>query len=823
MPLSTQLPPPFDIHGRAAEIDDVAELLERGRSSLVTITGRGGVGKTALAGAVVRALGAVDRCTWVPLTGVSDPELVLSEIATALGAHLEPGDDMTDAVAGALAQGSPLLVLDNAEHLLPMGSLLADLVRRCDQLRILVTSQTPLRLLEEQVVAISPLPLPDGADETTAPVEELRRQPAVAIYCERAAAVDHDFALTDQNAAAVTELCRVLEGLPLAIELAAARAASLPADEILRLVESEAGIGMLRRRRNDVHERHHGVVEAIDWTYRLLTDAEQRSLRRLSVVVGTFDVDTVLGLLHDDEVERSDLDSLDDLSTLVDFHLVDPVRDSTPPRFAIPHSIRAFALGELERRGETDQAQRQRLRIRAQQSRVVAAGTESGQEERLGRLIEADRDDLMDAIRLAISLEQTGAALDIARGLGEHWDLRGYGPVQRELLDAAIALGARDDAHRIGVANAMLWSAYLELRHCNEVDHDLQTTRIQDAEAMAANAGDDATLFHSQCVWLLVCPVTGDMERALRAVELGLEIARRNENDGWRAVIQVWAGMLAGLTGDTDGALELGIDAISTARRNGDLEIVVKASLLLGALTDQLSDKFPELPSTEEALGLARDAGLTYYETILVVRMAESAVRSGDREAALHWMAETLQVARTIPGSSTVNLHLLALASTAHLCGDPDRAAFFFGSMEHAFERLQQFVPEAQRLRVGAMVDDVRSQLGPQEFARQVAAGSMLSPLEAVAEGTFYIEQLRRPEAPPSAVDRGVVTLDRLTARQLEVLRLLAAGLTNKEIASELGVRAKTVMHHTAAIYRELGVRGRGEAAALAFRAQLVD
>jgi non-specific serine/threonine protein kinase len=823
MPLSTQHLPSRNLYGRDTDVARLVGMLTPGSSLLVTVTGRGGVGKTALAGEVVRSLDDLERTAWVSLAGVTEPDLVLSEIATALGVHLEPGDDLTEAVLAMLDHGSPLLVLDNAEHLIAGAPVLGELLRRCPGVRVLVTSQAPLRLQDEQVVTLSPLPVP--GDVAAMSLDDLAAQPAVAAYCQRARAVDQDFVLTEHTAAAIAELCRRLEGLPLAIELAAARAASLPATEILRRVGSDAGLGLLRRRRNDVPARHHGVIEAIDWTYRLLSSAERRALRRLSVAVGSFDADSAIGLLQDDSGGRADADALDELSALVDFHLIDPVRDADPPRFAMPDSIRSFARAELDRRGETGDLQRLRLRIRAQQARVVAAGTEPGTEERLGLRVEADRDDLLDAMRIAVSLGLADDALDIGRGLGEHWDLRGYGPVQRELLDGALELGERSGADPVRIANATLWSAYLELRHTSDVDHEVQRHRICRAEQVARDAGDDATLFHAQCVWLLVAPVTGDLEQAAAAAELGLQLAEQNSNEAWRAVISVWAGMLAGLCGDDDRAVQLGTEALTVARRNGDKETVVRASMLLGGLADRLPEGVPGMPSATEILELTRELGMAYYEAVAVVRMVEISIRLGDRDAATRWMAEALEVARTIPGSSTVGFHLLAVASTAHLCGDAHHAAFFFGTVRESYERLQLFVSATQRERHDSMVDETRAMLGEQEFEQQIELGALLNRGEAVDEAIRYIEQLRSPsveEAAP-AIDQDLAPLERLTARQLEVLRLLAAGLSNKDIAAELGVRAKTVMHHTTAIYRELGVRGRGEAAALAFRAQLVD
>ncbi len=797
-------------------------LLRLDAPALVTISGRGGVGKTALAQEVVRALGDDEPTTWVPLAGVTEHELVVSEIATALGAQVEPGDSPIEVVAGLLGSGSHLLVLDNAEHLLPAGPTIAELFGRNEGLRILVTSQAPLQLQDEHVVTLSPLPLPDDAASMS--LEALAEEPAVATYCQRAAAVDRWFELTPRNAAAVVELCRRLEGLPLSLELAAARAATLPAAEIVRRVGQERGVGLLRRERRDVPERHHGLHEAIQWTYRLLSGGDQRALRRLSVVVGTFDVDTAICLVDPDGDDAAAAQALDALSTLVDFHLVDAVADSDPPRFSMPDSIRDFARARLVECGELDEVEQLRLRIRSRQSREVAAGTESGIEQRLLLRVEADRDDLHDALRQAAASGRADDALDLARGLGDFWDLYGYGPVQESMLDVAIESGERSGADPSKLANALLWSAYLGIRHCPAADHDELIGRIRRAEEIAHDVGDDAVLFHAQCVWLLVSPSTGDFDRAGTAAEVGLRLADDSDDESWRAVMLVWSGMLASLLGDTDRAVQLGTEALINARRSGDQETVVRAAVLLGANPD-LVPPGSGVPPIEDVLSLSRELGLKYYERVLVIRLVERSIRSGDHDAAVGWLARALDDARLAVDSELAGFTLLAAAGTAQLCGDPLRAAFFYGTVRVGYDFLQSLVSETQRARQAAMLVAVEELLGEEEFAAQVLLGAALGRAEAVQQASRYVAQLRQPaidaKQPPTS-ERQHPT-DRLTGRQREVLTLLAAGMSNKDIAVELGLRPKTVMHHTSAIYRQLGVRGRGEAAALAFRLQLLD
>lgn len=813
-------PPALRVVGRDREVSEIRQMLESS-PGVVTVTGRGGVGKTSVASEVVRDLGALDERVWVPLAGVTDPDLVLPEVAQALGAPIEAGSDVAGVVADVLGHGRRVLALDNAEHLLGFAPTLAALLERCPDLRVLVTSRAPLRLRAERVVTLAPLPDPTDPADTT--LDELAEQPAVAIYCRRAAAVDRGFELTDQNAPAIVELCRRLEGLPLAIELAAARAAMLPAPEMLRRLEGSA-LDVLHRPRGDAPERHHGLRATIDWTYRLLEPHEQRALRHVSVNVGSFDLDAAVALIAPaDGGEPATAQALDALSSLVDFHLVDPLPGADPPRFTIPDSIRAFALEELDRCGEADEVGRRRIRVRARQARTVADGSESCTSE---GSMEDDRDDLLDALRSAIELGLADDALDLVRGLGSHWDLRGYGPVQEQLVERALELGERAGADPSRLANATLWSAYLGLRHSSTRDHDELVERIRAAEDLARSAGDDRAVFHAQNVWLLVTPTTGDVGRAVAAVEEGLRLADANHHDGWRATIQVWAGMLAQLTGDERRAAELGMAALDEARRRGDRETVVRAYMLLGPLADRLPDQVTGLPSVEEMIELTRALGLTFYEALLLLRRVYQGVRSGDPHGA-EWLAESLDMARTMLGSPIVRFDLLVLVQLAGALGDLDRAAYFSGSLRDSLPTVEVYLHESQLGEYQEVLAEARDRLGAATFEQRVEQGARLTIGEAVDEAIRYVDGLRRPAreegSPQPATPSGPLPTDRLTSRQKEVLQLLAEGLSNKEIAAKLGLRAKTVMHHTTAIYRELGVRGRSEATAVAFRAGLVE
>ncbi len=331
--------------GREAELAVVLRLVADPSVRLVSIVGRGGVGKTRLALEVAWTLdaGQPGSVAVVSLASVPAPQLVAAEIADQLQIIIPPGQSAVDAIARRL-QGAPrtTLVLDNFEHLLAGAGVLTELLDACDQVQLIVTSQAPLRLRPERVVPLPPLPVPA---EDIADLGEAAAQPAVALYCDRAKAASDPFRLERANAAAVILLCRELEGLPLAIELAAARAASLPAAALLARLPARR-LDILRAPRPYSPARHHNIRAAIGWTYNLLPAAERDLLRRLSVVGAAFEIEDAEGLAATEPA-----DVLDALSSLVDVHLLAPVSTDGHIRFELPPSVRDFASEQLKASG----------------------------------------------------------------------------------------------------------------------------------------------------------------------------------------------------------------------------------------------------------------------------------------------------------------------------------------------------------------------------------------------------------------------------------------------------------------------------------------
>jgi predicted ATPase/DNA-binding NarL/FixJ family response regulator len=806
--------------GRSTEQAELLEAVHDPTTPLVTVTGRGGVGKTRLAAEVALAAEQAGLVvTTVPLAGVATPELVIPEIAAALGAPTVPGTDGTSALVDRLRAEPMLLLLDNFEHVLGAAPALGDVIDECPQLHVLVTSQTSLRLRRERVVALDPLPLPpEHLDDP----DLLSAEPAVAAYCARAAAVDQRFTFDRENAPVVASLCRRLEGLPLAIELAAARSAALPAVEILHRLD-ESRLDLLARSRSDAPHRHHDLRAAIGWTYGLLDDRQQQLLRWLSVASGSFDLDAAAALLPEFPLTSV----IDDLTALVDVHLVDPIVSGNSARYEIPSSIRAFGLEQLDAVGERPAARLAHVRMRAEEARSITEGIRSAEEARWFERLADDHDDLLASLHEAIDGRLCTEALELAEALAPLWESRGYHRAHEAILDQVLELGARAGHASTGYADALLWSAVLGLRQGAAASQSNLLERLERGEELARRLLDDFALLRALECWMAVAPYTGDLERAELCSKEGLELANRLGDERWLGTFEVWAGMLAHLQGDLVTAANLGRTALSRARRLGDRRTVVAATLLLVPLHRTDSSLDVGTPSVEEALTHARATGLALYEALLLTMIVIDAVLARDEPAALRWTDESLRVAATMPTSPVAGYNLMVAMSVAELCGDDRSAARFYGAVRQAVPALSLSMVPQQVKSHEAAVDRIAASLGADSFEREVSAGEEQTWADAIAAARSWVEQMtaRLPtsDQPVDATPGDHAGAATLTDRQHEVLLLLAAGLGNKEIATRLGVAPKTVMHHTTAIYRVLGVRGRSEAAAYAVRTGMAN
>ncbi|QXJ19690.1 winged helix-turn-helix domain-containing protein [Actinomadura graeca] len=418
--------------GRDGDVRRVVGLL--GRSRLVTLVGAGGSGKTRLAGTVGRRLAPSGGVWFVPLApvGADDVPRVVLDLLRARDEG-GPGPVAPEAVPGRLAEviadDDLVLVLDNCEHVIEAAALLAGfLLGRCPRLRVLATSREPLRIDGETLHPVPPLEVP-GPDATA---ERARACAAVRLFHDRAAAVRPGFALEGGALTAVVEICRRLDGLPLAIELAAARLRSLPAEAVAARLDDR--FGLLTGGSRTALPRHRTLAAAVAWSWDLLDGGERGLLERLSVVRGAFAEDAAEAIGLPGDVRPGDV--RETLAALVDKSLLHPAEsaDPTEPRYRVLETIREYGLERLARRGELADARGRHAGffLRLAEGADPCLRT-SGQLRCLARL-SAERDDLSAAIRWAAENGDAGSAVRFGVALGWYWFLRDFPPESLDLL-----------------------------------------------------------------------------------------------------------------------------------------------------------------------------------------------------------------------------------------------------------------------------------------------------------------------------------------------------------------------------------------------------
>ena len=802
--------------GRAAELAAVLRLVADPSVRMVSLVGRGGVGKTRLALEVAWTLdaGQPGSVGVVSLASVPAPQLVAAEIADQLQITIPPGLSAVDAVARRL-QGAPptTLVLDNFEHVLAGADVLTDLLDACEHLQLIVTSQAPLRLRPERIVPLLPLPVPA---EDTSDLRKVAAQPAVALYCDRAKAASDQFRLELANAAAVVSLCRELEGLPLALELAAARAASLPAAEILARLPGRR-LDVLRASKPDSPARHHDIRAAIDWTYRLLPVVGRDLLRRLSVTGAAFEIEDAEAL-----AAAEPADVLDALSSLVDVHLLTPVSADGYTRFELPPSVREFASEQLRASGDLAAVENLWLTWLAARARAASSGLSDPEPDEWWSWLEGAHDCLRIALQVCLDTQRAADALDLLTGLAPFWNARASHAAHTALLDKAIGLAQAEDIRSGQLAEALLWSGLMGLRVLLPDRKAEYIERLNRGEELARSLGDSRLILRALHCQISVSAVTGEFKRAAQDVDEGLAVARRLGVPGWIIRFELTAARYANAVGDDEQALRLSLSALATAKRGADTRAILEAAVLLQLWIPGSEEASAALPSPSELLAMAGAIRQVAIQTVLLPSFALQALAAGDSTAAADWCAQGLELSGDDPSSIPAGYSLFAAAQIAAHAGDLELAASIHGRLLEAQGQLYASLDQAHISAYEAAIELVRSELGTDAFDAAAATGTGLDWVSAVKRVNGFLRQQavrQGSQSPQAAVTRVAPPAQPLTGRQLEVVGLLADGFTNKEIAGRLGMTPKTVMHHTVAIYQRLGVRGRSEAVAWAIRA----
>jgi predicted ATPase len=665
--------------GRERALDDVAGLVERSGVRLVTLTGPGGVGKTRLAVAVGERLrGRFSAGTvFVPLEAVTNPGQVLAAIGRAAGIDLAGTGAPLEALAETFGDGAWLLILDNLEQVVQVARDLGELLARCPGVVIVATSRTVLGLRAEREYLVPRLPLPE--DPGSASLAEVAAWPAVALFVDRARAVRSGFALTEGNAAVVAEICRRLEGLPLAIELAAARTRLLdPAALLDRLVASLDALGTGAV---DLPARQRTLRATVEWSVGLLDDAERSLLEIMAVFTDGWTIQAasqVAGLEEDRALELSEALARHSLTYL----------DGTDlgPRSRMLETIREFVAERLAARPDAQEVGRRHAgyyRALAEQADRPLRGT--GQGEWLERL-DGEAGNLATAVRWYLAHDR-GPLPHLFRVLCLFWTQRDLEREGRSWVEQLLpAAGTLDPQPRAELALAASVTAV------NTGDDTAALAARQRLAPLLAGIQDPFLHAASQLALAWTLPVVGDFDGALQEVTVALQELRGQDEPVYTAIAAFIAGSLDTALGRYDDALRHLREARELAERSGGHWLTAGPRVQLGILDVLRGRPDDARPLLDEALDRSLAAGSTPFVTLCLVAYA--------------W---------------------LAFAD-----GDPERAARLEGAAEGLRQRVGLSAwPHLRRLEAD-LVAQVRQRLGDSQFDQVFAAGSQLTQRQAV-------------------------------------------------------------------------------------------
>ena len=742
--------------GRRAELSEIKNLLSASR--LVTLAGIGGVGKTRLARRAawnVRREFA-DGVRMIELADVRDPSLVADVVVAGLGIRCDSARPVQDMLVEFLRQREMLLVIDNGEQVVQaLAPLVETLLVACPSLRILATSREPLDIAGEAVLRVLPLstPVRDGLHT----LRGLARFDAVSLFADRAAAVVRGFDITEGNSAAVAGICSRLDGLPLAIELAAARMRTMSPEQILeRLTDRYA---LLTRGTRTAPRRQRTLRWCIDWSYQLCTEAEQRLWARLSVFAGGFELDAAEQICGTD-LESGDV--LDALSALVDKSVVLREEPDGVVRFRMLETLREYGREQLQQAGEhADIGRRHRDWY---QRLAVNAEVEWVSDRQLDWLARLDREqpNLRDALEFSLSEDSENSAeagLRTAAALFIFWDFRGLHGEGRRWLDRTLA-------H----PRAVSMPGRLKALHASTIMASLQR----------------------------------DLDSAAHVLEQERTLADQDRTPLNDAMVACAEGLLALYRDETRHAVSCLERAVEVFGSMPPGHPYVAALMFLGSAHAAIGDIPRAIGYYEKVLSVSEASGESLFRPSALWGRGIAAWRQGEHIYAQALLQESLRVDQRAPTPVVVALDLEGLAWTG-IGGDNERAAVLMGAAEHmlrssapgysVFPELAHAHEECERA--------VRQALGARRFGAEFRRGQSMERNVAVA---FALGE--------EATGDTHVSEPSLTKREQQVADLVAQGFTNKQIAAKLVIAQRTAEGHVEHILTKRGFTSRAQIAA---------
>jgi predicted ATPase/DNA-binding CsgD family transcriptional regulator/predicted negative regulator of RcsB-dependent stress response len=850
---------PTQLLGREQEVATLCALLKQTEIRLVTLIGPGGVGKTRLGLEVANTLLDVleNKVFFVALASITDPDQVVTTIAQSLGLK-ESGEQPLLELLKALIRDIPLLlVLDNFEQVVMAAPRLSELLSSCRHLKFLVTSRTALHVREEHEFPVLPLALPDLNHALTSDV--LSQYAAVTLFLDRARSVNPNFQITATHARTIAEICVHLDGLPLAIELAAARMKLLSPQALLARFDQR--LAMLTDGARDVPVRQQTLRNTIAWSYGLLDAAEQQLFRRLAVFARGWTLQAAGTVCAALDGSKNDAVLLDRVNALLNNSLLYRMDvEEAEPRFAMLEVIHEFAHEALVESGELHVIQEAHA---VYYLSIVVAELERRDEVWQGewlKRIEQELDNLRAALQYTLEQMEAGHNSTLALRLGgtltPFWLWSGYWsegltfleqalmkregveePVLAKALVSAGKLAFRQGKYERAEALAMesqtLFGEMSDARGSASATEILgmvtwnmgnlrkASTLLEEALALYKQSGDEDGMVNSLFALAWLARGQGDYDHARALCDESLALSKDLEYLRGVADANLLMAQLLFDTQVAQNIVRLQVEsALDLYRQVADKEGIAACFHLLGQIALLQSDIEEARSCFEQSVEQHKELGHLAGQAWAISGLARVAFAEEDLVGAYNSYEESLALARTL-GDKELQVNCMeGLAMVVSMQGKYVWAAQIWGAAEILRETMGQPHTPVERLLYESAIKDMHRHLDEQTFAAAYERGRMMSPDQALQEQVSIIP-LPPSQSTPVARKMAISNPSGLTSREVEVLRLVAQGMTNEQVANQLIISTRTVDTHLTSIYGKIGVSSRSAATRYAFEHHL--
>jgi predicted ATPase/DNA-binding CsgD family transcriptional regulator len=806
--------------GREQDVAAIEAMLLRPEVRLLTLAGTGGIGKTRLALQIATHMRSsfADGVCFAWLASTTDQALIPSIIAETIGIQQVGNLSIFEQVKLFLRDKHLLLILDNFEQLVTAAPLLEDLLAACPALKIVVTSRAVLRLRAEFEYPVAPLTLPDlGLSPNNTGIG---RSTAIALFVQRAQMVYPNFQLTQSNARTIAEICVQLDGLPLAIELAAARIRLLPPQALLSRLSQRFEV--LTGGAVTLPIRQQTLRNTLKWSYDLLDANEQQLFRRLAVLARGWTLEAAEALKNANRESQDDLSILDGMASLIDKSLVRQVeREETEPRFSMLMTVREYGLECLRESGEEDF-------IRRAHSDYYLALVEEAEPHLKGaqqllwlKRLDQEQENLRAALGWLVVHEEGEKALRSCIALWWFWQTRGYWSEGRRWLKAALALPGAGERTAV---RARALSAAGELAGI-QTDWQEAQQLLSESRDLYNDLGDNRGYVLPLSILGWVTFRQGDLAASVPLMEKCIILCRKLGSNWELCRALLWLGNITYLQGDLERAAVLTQEGLALAQELGDRTLIYRALNNMGYFLFLNGDLERAAVLTQEGLALAQELGDKFFILQMLDTIGSIALSNGDLEQAISCFTEGYSLALDLGNEILVAWHLIGLAKVAVAQHQLKRAGRLFAAVEVRYDVNRNMNPD-QRDNHKRTEDGLRALLGEKAFTAAWAEGRKMT-LEQILSAPDELKtfELVMPASSSPNIDqpptRPIDTND-LTQRELEVLRLVAQGWTDAQIAEQLVISPRTVNAHLTSIYRKIQVSSRSAATRYAVDRKLV-